>query len=61
MLSFQNLQPNKHDVEDGMCTVMKKKRRGKRILLILEECLHLFLSTAPPAIPLLTVLNVLLK
>lgn len=40
-LSFQNLQPNKHDVEDGMSTVTKGKRRGKIILLILEECLHL--------------------
>lgn len=29
MLSFQNLQPNKHDVEDGMSTDMKKKRMGK--------------------------------
>lgn len=29
MLSFKNLQSNKHDVEDGMNTDMKKKRRGK--------------------------------
>lgn len=29
MLSSQNLQPNKHDVEDGMSTDMKKKRTGK--------------------------------
>lgn len=29
MLSFQNLQANKHDVEDGMSTDMKQRRRGK--------------------------------
>jgi len=29
MLSFQNLEPNKYDVEDGMNTDARKKRRGK--------------------------------
>lgn len=31
MLSFQNLQPNKHEVEDGMSTDMKKRRRGNNL------------------------------
>lgn len=65
MLSLQNLQPNKHDVEDGMSTDVKKKKEkeggGELILLLLEDCLYLFLSAAPPDIPLSTVLNVLLK
>lgn len=29
MLSFQNLQPNKRDVEDGMSADGKEKKRGK--------------------------------
>lgn len=29
MLSFQNLQAEKHDVEDGMGIDTKQRRRGK--------------------------------
>lgn len=29
MLSFQNLQANKHDVEDGMSTDTKERKKGK--------------------------------
>lgn len=47
MLSLQNLQPNKHDVEDGMSTDVEKKRgrrRGtnftyfRRLSVSLSEC-----------------------
>lgn len=42
MLSFQNLQPYKHDVEDGINTDVRKKGRGKYYYLFLKSvCISL--------------------